>query len=84
MVNAAYDFADTSFSKFAVSVWYNSTYNNYTLNQPPALIHVARSMNMVSDALVFILPVYKWVLEMVLIYPSKNSAVDITLEITRE
>ncbi|CAK9255712.1 unnamed protein product [Sphagnum jensenii] len=51
-ISTAYDFADTSSSKFAVSVWYNSTYNNYALNQPPTLIHVARSMNMVAQAFV--------------------------------
>lgn len=44
---AAYDFASTNATSFDVNVWYNGTMNHQTLQKPPNLIRVARSLNMV-------------------------------------
>ncbi|KAI8528924.1 hypothetical protein RHMOL_Rhmol12G0185800 [Rhododendron molle] len=47
---AAYDFLNSDFNNFNLSIWYNSTYNNNTGNAPLALMRVSRSVNLVSNA----------------------------------
>ncbi|KAH7857513.1 hypothetical protein Vadar_013552 [Vaccinium darrowii] len=47
---AAYDFLNSDFSNFNVSIWYNSTYKNDTGNGPLALLRVPRSVNLASNA----------------------------------
>ncbi|KAF7123417.1 hypothetical protein RHSIM_Rhsim12G0157900 [Rhododendron simsii] len=44
---AAYDFLNSDFNNFNLSIWYNSTYNNNTGNAPLALMRVPRSVNLV-------------------------------------
>lgn len=45
---AAYDFGATSQTSLDLSVWYNGTFNNQSSYNPPNIIRVARSLNMVS------------------------------------
>ncbi|KAH7858115.1 hypothetical protein Vadar_020147 [Vaccinium darrowii] len=47
---AAYDFLNSDFSNFNVSIWYNSTYKNDTGNGPLALLRVPRSVNLASNS----------------------------------
>ncbi|KAL4348892.1 hypothetical protein GQ457_17G016910 [Hibiscus cannabinus] len=47
---AAYDFLNSDGSNFNVSVWYNSTYRNYSTGFPMSLLRIPRSVNLVSNA----------------------------------
>ncbi|XP_047973696.1 ABC transporter A family member 7-like [Salvia hispanica] len=47
---AAYDFLNSNENLLNVTIWYNSTYKNDTVSQPLALIRVARSVNLASNA----------------------------------
>ncbi|XP_058195609.1 ABC transporter A family member 7-like [Rhododendron vialii] len=63
---AAYDFLNSDFNNFNLSIWYNSTYNNNTGNAPLALMRVPRSVNLVSNAyLQYVKPGAKIIFEFV-------------------
>ncbi|GLU12336.1 hypothetical protein SLE2022_290230 [Rubroshorea leprosula] len=47
---AAYDFLNSDGNNFNVTIWYNSTYKNYTPGIQMALMRVPRSVNLVSNA----------------------------------
>ena len=43
----AYDFLNSDGNNFNVSVWYNSTYRNYSSGSPMSLLRIPRSVNLV-------------------------------------
>ncbi|KAL7139201.1 hypothetical protein ABFS83_09G034600 [Erythranthe nasuta] len=47
---AAYDFVNSNKNLFNVTIWYNSTYKRDRGNKPLALVRVARSINLASNA----------------------------------
>ncbi|PKI78008.1 hypothetical protein CRG98_001628 [Punica granatum] len=47
---AAYDFLNTDDNNFNASIWFNSTYENDSGNNPMALLRVPRSVNLASNA----------------------------------
>ncbi|XWS51101.1 hypothetical protein CRYUN_Cryun12cG0147500 [Craigia yunnanensis] len=47
---AAYDFLNSDGNNFNVSVWYNSTYRNYSSGSPMSLLRIPRSVNLASNA----------------------------------
>ncbi|KAL9155891.1 hypothetical protein ABFS82_09G035900 [Erythranthe guttata] len=53
---AAYDFVNSKENLFNVTIWYNSTYKRDRGNQPLALVRVARSINLASNAYLQFLP----------------------------
>ncbi|KAI8528928.1 hypothetical protein RHMOL_Rhmol12G0186000 [Rhododendron molle] len=72
---AAYDFLNSNFSNFNVSIWYNSTYKNDTGNGPLALLRVPRSVNLASNAYLQLLlgPATKMLFEFVKEMPKPAS-----------
>ncbi|XP_058195611.1 ABC transporter A family member 7-like [Rhododendron vialii] len=72
---AAYDFLNSDFSNFNVSIWYNSTYKNDTGNGPLALLRVPRSVNLASNAYLQLLrgPATKMLFEFVKEMPKPAS-----------
>ncbi|KAH7285099.1 hypothetical protein KP509_33G012600, partial [Ceratopteris richardii] len=49
-ISAAFDFGDTSSVKLDVTIWYNDTLRKPTLNKPPGMLRLPRSMNLVAQA----------------------------------
>ncbi|KAL3716507.1 hypothetical protein ACJRO7_008153 [Eucalyptus globulus] len=49
---AGYDFLNTNFNNFNVSIWYNSTNKDDARNELRSLVRVARSVNLASNAYV--------------------------------
>ncbi|XVF11962.1 hypothetical protein REPUB_Repub08aG0073700 [Reevesia pubescens] len=47
---AAYDFLNSDGNNFNLSVWYNSTYRNYSVGSPMSLLRIPRSINLASNA----------------------------------
>ncbi|OMO98253.1 ABC transporter-like protein [Corchorus olitorius] len=47
---AAYDFLNSDGNTFNVTVWYNSTYKNYSTGAPMSLLRIPRSVNLASNA----------------------------------
>ncbi|XP_047316812.1 ABC transporter A family member 7-like [Impatiens glandulifera] len=49
-ITAAYDFLNTNFNHFNVTIWYNSSFKNDTGMRPLSLMRIPRSVNLVSNA----------------------------------
>ncbi|XVE56975.1 hypothetical protein DITRI_Ditri04bG0054700 [Diplodiscus trichospermus] len=78
---AAYDFLNSDGNKFNVSVWYNSTYSNYSANGPLSLMRIPRSVNLASNAYLQFLqgPSTKMLLEFVKEMPKVETKLRIDL-----
>ncbi|KAK3406294.1 hypothetical protein EUGRSUZ_K02457, partial [Eucalyptus grandis] len=50
-----YDFLNTNYNSFNVSIWYNSTYKNESGKEFISLVRVGRSMNLASNAYIQLL-----------------------------
>ncbi|GMJ05742.1 ATP-binding cassette A7, ABC2 homolog 6, A. THALIANA ABC2 HOMOLOG 6 [Hibiscus trionum] len=78
---AAYDFLNSDGSNFNVSVWYNSTYRNYSTGFAMSLLRIPRSVNLVSNAYLQFLqgPGTRMLLEFVKEMPKAETEIRIDL-----
>ncbi|KAG8475743.1 hypothetical protein CXB51_032538 [Gossypium anomalum] len=78
---SAYDFLNSDGNNFNVSVWYNSTYRNYSTGSSMALLRIPRSVNLVSNAYLQFLqgPATKMLLDFVKEMPKPETELRIDL-----
>ncbi|XVE54827.1 hypothetical protein DITRI_Ditri03aG0113900 [Diplodiscus trichospermus] len=78
---AAYDFLNSDGNNFNVSIWYNSTYRNYSTSRPMKLLRIPRSVYLASNAYLQFLkgPNTKMLLEFVKEMPKLETEIRIDL-----